>query len=556
MSCSSCYPYSCCCGSAPVRFRSTTAVEWVRTNPILKVGEPGYESDEGGWKIGDGVTPWVDLPYQDSSGPVGPAGPPGAPGQDGAMGPAAPPYSLVIGSVTSGPVPQATITGTPPNQVLNLVLPSTGGGGGGESTLAFVSSPADQSVYDGDTVTFTANAQSTETPIVYGWEVSADGVTWTDLKVAGQTLSFKAVMADSGKHYRCVASTASLGPTYSLVADLTVNENILGTVWRAAGSGAPARIVFAGDKFMGRGGGISDDGNRWAYSAVTFDSPPTYGFGTYVGMEAMRLDVASGYPQAVPYTSPDSISWNPQTRLPTDISGSTATVGTPPNANSAPGIQPVSFANGRFFAFLSLAINHRGTLPNVRVYHSVDGDQWFAGTVSGLGYQDMMGGYTGYADLCEVRGVANSATLSVAVGRGVKGNLTTSPVLTNKCIRSGDRINWVASTLPFSAMWNDVAFGNGLFIAVADGAYAAASTNGVNWIVIRMPATLNWTSIAYGNGVWLATGGPSSIAAVSTDATNWKKVTLPFSATWSGLAYGNGRFLMTNTTGSSIYSGA
>ena len=37
--------------------------EWETYNPILEDGEPGYELDTGKLKIGDGATPWNELPY-------------------------------------------------------------------------------------------------------------------------------------------------------------------------------------------------------------------------------------------------------------------------------------------------------------------------------------------------------------------------------------------------------------------------------------------------------------------------------------------------------------
>lgn len=36
---------------------------WERNNPILAVGEPGFVTDKYLLKIGDGITPWNDLPY-------------------------------------------------------------------------------------------------------------------------------------------------------------------------------------------------------------------------------------------------------------------------------------------------------------------------------------------------------------------------------------------------------------------------------------------------------------------------------------------------------------
>ena len=36
---------------------------WTALNPVLLAGEPGDELDTGRFKLGDGVTPWNELPY-------------------------------------------------------------------------------------------------------------------------------------------------------------------------------------------------------------------------------------------------------------------------------------------------------------------------------------------------------------------------------------------------------------------------------------------------------------------------------------------------------------
>lgn len=46
-----------------VRFRRRTAKGWLEINPTLKRGEPGYETDTGKVKVGDGVTRWDTLAY-------------------------------------------------------------------------------------------------------------------------------------------------------------------------------------------------------------------------------------------------------------------------------------------------------------------------------------------------------------------------------------------------------------------------------------------------------------------------------------------------------------
>jgi len=47
-----------------LRFREDTAANWTIVNPVLDSSEPGRETDTGAYKIGDGVTPWRELPYQ------------------------------------------------------------------------------------------------------------------------------------------------------------------------------------------------------------------------------------------------------------------------------------------------------------------------------------------------------------------------------------------------------------------------------------------------------------------------------------------------------------
>ena len=45
------------------KLKRGTAARWAEVNPILAQGEPGFVYDSNLLKIGDGVTPWNDLPY-------------------------------------------------------------------------------------------------------------------------------------------------------------------------------------------------------------------------------------------------------------------------------------------------------------------------------------------------------------------------------------------------------------------------------------------------------------------------------------------------------------
>lgn len=47
------------------QYRRGSTSEWESVNPILREGEPGLDLTVKKIKIGDGITPWKDLPYQE-----------------------------------------------------------------------------------------------------------------------------------------------------------------------------------------------------------------------------------------------------------------------------------------------------------------------------------------------------------------------------------------------------------------------------------------------------------------------------------------------------------
>ena len=61
-----------------IKIRGGTAAQWLLANTVLAARELAIETDTHKFKIGDGATPWISLPY--SSGSQGPQGIPGASG--------------------------------------------------------------------------------------------------------------------------------------------------------------------------------------------------------------------------------------------------------------------------------------------------------------------------------------------------------------------------------------------------------------------------------------------------------------------------------------------
>ena len=90
-----------------IQYRRGTAAEWTAANTTLAVGEPGYETDTGKFKVGTGSTAWASLTY--SSGLTGPTGP------TGLTGPTGPTGSIGAASTVAGPTgptgPTSTVAG-------------------------------------------------------------------------------------------------------------------------------------------------------------------------------------------------------------------------------------------------------------------------------------------------------------------------------------------------------------------------------------------------------------------------------------------------------------
>lgn len=80
-------------------------------------GDKGDKGDQGN------AGPTGAKGDKGDTGSAGAQGPKGDKGDTGDTGAAGPPNALAIGTVSSGETPSATITGTAPSQVLNLVLP-------------------------------------------------------------------------------------------------------------------------------------------------------------------------------------------------------------------------------------------------------------------------------------------------------------------------------------------------------------------------------------------------------------------------------------------------
>jgi hypothetical protein len=146
-------------------------------------------------------------------------------------------------------------------------------------------------------------------------------------------------------------------------------------------------------------------------------------------------------------------------------------------------------------------------------------------------------------------GSASSSWGNVAYGNGLfvavgTGN-TTDSVMT-----SPDGKNWTNQTVPVANGWISVAYGNGLFVAVSSNGTTndniMTSPDGINWTSRTSPVANQWWSVAYGNGMFVATsldGTASDNIMTSPDGINWTSRTSPVANSWYNVTYGNGLFV-------------
>ena len=129
--------------------------------------------------------------------------------------------------------------------------------------------------------------------------------------------------------------------------------------------------------------------------------------------------------------------------------------------------------------------------------------------------------------------------------------------ITGNTASSSDGITWTqGSNMPFSwyaNSWQDMAFGNGHFVAIGWAYAGATSIDGVNWHRASLPYLKYWQGVAYGAPYFVATGSgytssygypySNQAVAVTPDPHDWGSSVMDQSAVWTDVAYGNRTFV-------------
>jgi len=119
---------------------------------------------------------------------------------------------------------------------------------------------------------------------------------------------------------------------------------------------------------------------------------------------------------------------------------------------------------------------------------------------------------------------------------------------------SPDGITWTSRTSAADNNWRGLAWGNGVFVAVADSGASRVMTSpdGITWTVRACTANA-WSSVVWSEdvGLFVAVGysGVGNRVQTSPDGITWTTRTSAADNTWLSVTYGNGLFVAVSSDG-------
>ncbi|WNW10135.1 sialidase family protein [Pseudomonas sp. DTU_2021_1001937_2_SI_NGA_ILE_001] len=396
---------------------------------------------------------------------------------------------------------------------------------------------------------------------------SADGVTWTEVAVP-LSGTFRALSFGAGLF---VLAQADQHKVYTSADGLTWISRDLPT---GSGSLSLLNIVYTGSYFVlcssntYSGFFTSVDGVTW--SRQEFSSSSSINALTSLGAQGFLMFTSGSAikyssPTATPVTVPISYfvisaACNPADGTIVAGHGSSSITmankflvskdfGSTWTLKDAPALgywNRVAFLNGVFLAAV-------GTSP-VRLLYSPDGVTWSAITLSSNASNTQTTSVASIAYgagkfiTASFRGsyIAKKGAAEYVIGSAVYLK-SSYPELAAMLGSLPSDYGVTVRTMAASAIYTDMAYGNGVFVALTTATTYCTSTNGINWTSRTMPVNTYWRGITFANGVFVAICYNG--VYTSTDGVTWTSRNTE-TGNWTGVAYGNGIWLITSATGS------
>ena len=292
--------------------------------------------------------------------------------------------------------------------------------------------------------------------------------------------SWYPIAAANNNQWQCVAYGG--GVFVALSSNGTGNRVMSspdGTIWTVTATGAPDNawgtncLCYGNGMFVAVSGGATNamysvDGYNWTQSGVSSVGPwraVAFGNGRFV---AVGVSGTTMY-------STDAITWT-SVSIAGSLNWSAITYGTD------------SSGVAKF-----VAINTTTTLLYIKSAVSTNnGLTWTVYSTASLGGTSW-------------------PFQSIVFGNGLFVHAGTGYTLNGLIQTSSDGITWtVRSTLNY--LWNGIAFGNGLFVAVALDGKIVSSSDGITWTLTTVEAGNSWYGVAFGEDIFVAVAQSASVS--------------------------------------------
>ena len=158
-------------------------------------------------------------------------------------------------------------------------------------------------------------------------------------------------------------------------------------------------------------------------------------------------------------------------------------------------------------------------------------------------------------------GIEAANWIGIAYGRGKLAAVSYGGE-DSKSVWSADGLAWTEADSQEIGHLQDIAYGNGKFVAVANSAYSDnragySEDGGSTWTGSSSLPAGAWYSVAYGNGKFVAVDGDNNKTAASADGAAWtagQNLPAPAGGFWRAVVYGNGKFIAFSSLGDTAYS--
>ncbi len=404
---------------------------------------------------------------------------------------------------------------------------------------------------------------------------SPDGVNWTRRDIAGNDDNWRAVVYAQGQFVAVACGTNATtacsgagdrvatspdGITWTTFAIDPGNTD--GWIGITYGNGLYVAVSAVGDQVM-----TSPDGVDW-----TAQTNPTgswisvaYGNGNYVAVSYASTNRIMSSPDGVTWTSrldstgsksleyvifangtfvavgntvmtsPDGITWTEHTIL---------------RNNDA--WRSMAYGNGRLVA-VGIGGDRVMTLDDTSLIFSGNEDQTISGNLDG-GSSFRSVSFTG-SGIKTITNNASTTNFTIAAGTTVVAPVAVA--IANNATNTGELITsagdtWVSASGTEASIYYNVAFGEGIFVAVSSGGTkrVITSSDGINWTKRDAAEQNRWISVTYGDGKFVAVADSGTNRSMySFDGITWATSSAAENNLWYGVTYGDGQFVAVSCSG-------